>query len=261
MTGRIGIGIGWLSRQADPVGCGRAGRRAAGGSAGARSSSSRPCRSGRRRCCSWRPRRSRGLQPVAVPDAGLGRPVPGELAILPLWIAAGVGVALERVARPHCSSPRSRPRPTWPTCCGLRRRCRLGLAQPCPGPRTRAAFRLAWGWRSAVGLGVGAALLLAGSVGPLPSVSGRSGWLPSSRGAPARCAVDRNARRSRVLDRRLGAGHSLKPVGLTFRGWVTCEPARPAPRALGSRLPRSLSARTRIRSRRRAPSPRHRSPR
>lgn len=91
-----------------------------------------------------------------------------SFALLPLWIAAGVGVPLERVTlAPLLVAP-------FAAAAHLANVLRDFDADAAQGSRNlaqllgrRAAFQLAWGLTVAVGLGVGAALLIGGSVEPI----------------------------------------------------------------------------------------------
>jgi len=99
-----------------------------------------------------------------------------SFAVLPLWIAAGVGVPLERVAAaPLLVAP-------FAAAAHLANVLRDFDADAAQGSRNiaqvlgrRASFRLAWGLAVAVGLGVGGALLLGGSVEPIALVLGAVG--------------------------------------------------------------------------------------
>ena len=91
-----------------------------------------------------------------------------SFSILPLWIAAGVGVDLARVAAaPLLVGPVRRGRASREHAARLRRGRAAGLTEPGPGPGRETAFRLAWALAFAVGLGVGAALLVGGPVAPV----------------------------------------------------------------------------------------------
>jgi 4-hydroxybenzoate polyprenyltransferase len=99
-----------------------------------------------------------------------------SFAVLPLWIAAGVGVPLERVAAaPLLVAP-------FAAAAHLANVLRDFDADAAQGSRNiaqvlgrRTAFQLAWGLAVAVGLGVGGALLLGGSVQPVALMLGAVG--------------------------------------------------------------------------------------
>lgn len=106
-----------------------------------------------------------------------------SFAVLPLWIAAGVGVPLERVAlAPLLVAP-------FAAAAHLANVLRDFDADAAQGSRNlaqvlgrRAAFRLAWVLAVAVGLGVGAALLLGGTVEPIALVLGLAGLAAVAKG-------------------------------------------------------------------------------
>ena len=99
-----------------------------------------------------------------------------SFAVLPLWVAAGVGVPLDRVAAaPLLVAP-------FAAAAHLANVLRDFDADAAQGSRNiaqvlgrRTAFRLAWGLAVAVGLGVGGALLLGGSVELIALVLGAVG--------------------------------------------------------------------------------------
>lgn len=106
-----------------------------------------------------------------------------SFGVLPLWIAAGVGVPIERVAvAPLLVAPFAAAAHLANVLRDFASDAALGsrnLAQVL-GPR--AAHLLAWGLAMAVGLGVGVALVLGGSATPAALVPGIIGLLAVAQG-------------------------------------------------------------------------------
>jgi hypothetical protein len=132
-----------------------------------------------------------------------------SFSILPLWIAAALG--RPRAGRRRAAARRTLRRGRTPRerTARLRRGRAARVAEPGPGLGRTTAFRLAWALALAVGLGVGRRC----SSGPGRARGGRTGPRRPCGGGAGSCRptapVGRNAHRGRVLDRRLGARHSL----------------------------------------------------
>jgi 4-hydroxybenzoate polyprenyltransferase len=107
-----------------------------------------------------------------------------SFGVLPLWVAAGVGVPVERVAiAPLLVAP-------FAAAAHLANVLRDFDADSAQGSRNlaqvlgrRGAFMLAWGLALGVGLAVGAALLLGGPIHPLALVLGVAGLAAIAQGA------------------------------------------------------------------------------
>ena len=107
-----------------------------------------------------------------------------SFGVLPLWIAAGVGVPLERVAiAPLLVAP-------FAAAAHLANVLRDFDADAALGSRNlaqvlgrRRAFVLAWGMALGVGIAVGAALLLGGPIHPMALVLGGAGLAAIAQGA------------------------------------------------------------------------------
>ena len=106
-----------------------------------------------------------------------------SFGVLPLWVASGVGVPLERVAvAPLLVAPFAAAAHLANVLRDFEADAALGsrnLAQVL-GPR--AAHRLAWGLAMAVGLGVGAALAIGGSATPVALAPGLIGLAAVAQG-------------------------------------------------------------------------------
>jgi 4-hydroxybenzoate polyprenyltransferase len=90
-----------------------------------------------------------------------------SFGILPLWIAAGVGVGLERVAvAPLLVGPFAAAAHLANTLRDFDADARLGSRNLAQALGRTAALRLAWGLAIGVGLAVGVALLAGGSIPP-----------------------------------------------------------------------------------------------
>jgi 1,4-dihydroxy-2-naphthoate octaprenyltransferase len=90
-----------------------------------------------------------------------------SFGILPLWIAAGVGVDLERVAAaPLLVGPFAAAAHLANTLRDFDADARLGSGNLAQALGRANAFRLAWGLSMAVGILVGGALLVGGAVTP-----------------------------------------------------------------------------------------------
>src|SRR5918992_2343492 len=99
-----------------------------------------------------------------------------SFGILPLWVAAGVGVDLSRVAvAPVLVGPFAAAAHLANTLRDFDADARLGSRKLAQTPGQETAFRLAWGLVMAVGVGVGAALLIGGPVAPTTAVLGLIG--------------------------------------------------------------------------------------
>ena len=107
-----------------------------------------------------------------------------SFGILPIWVATGVGAPLDRVAiAPFLVAP-------FAAAAHLANVLRDFDADAAQGSRNIAqvlgrgrAFRLAWALAIGTGLGVGAALLLGGSVDPLALGLGLAGLVAVAQGA------------------------------------------------------------------------------
>ena len=107
-----------------------------------------------------------------------------SFGVLPLWVAAGVGVPLERVAiAPLLVAP-------FAAAAHLANVLRDFDADAALGSRNlaqvlgrRRAFVLAWGMALGVGIAVGAALLLGGPIHPMALVLGGAGLAAIAQGA------------------------------------------------------------------------------
>jgi 4-hydroxybenzoate polyprenyltransferase len=99
-----------------------------------------------------------------------------SFSILPLWIAAGVGVDLGRVAAaPVLVGPFAAAAHLANTLRDFDADARLGSRNLAQVLGREAAFRVAWALAFAVGLGVGVALLAGGPVAPAPVALGVAG--------------------------------------------------------------------------------------
>ena len=107
-----------------------------------------------------------------------------SFGLLPLWLAAGVGVDLGRVAAaPLLVGPFAAAAHLANTLRDFDADARLGSRNLAQVLGRAAAFRLAWGLAMAVGLGVGAALLVGGGpVAPLTVALGLIGLVAVAQG-------------------------------------------------------------------------------
>jgi 4-hydroxybenzoate polyprenyltransferase len=107
-----------------------------------------------------------------------------SFGLLPLWVAAGVGVDLGRVAvAPLLVGPFAAAAHLANTLRDFDADARLGSRNLAQVLGRAAAFRLAWGLAMAVGLGVGAALLVGGRpVAPLTFALGLVGLVAVAQG-------------------------------------------------------------------------------
>ena len=124
---------------------------------------------GRSRCCSARRHRPRRWPTTCGCRARRSRCVPYlvSFGLLPLWVAAGVGVDLARVAAaPLIVGPFAAAAHLANTLRDFDGDARLESRNLAQILGRATAFRLAWGWRWAVGWSSGAALLAGGPVAP-----------------------------------------------------------------------------------------------
>jgi 4-hydroxybenzoate polyprenyltransferase len=106
-----------------------------------------------------------------------------SFGILPLWVAAGVGVDLDRVAvAPILVGPFAAAAHLANTLRDFDADARLGSRNLAQMLGRETAFRLAWGLVMAVGVGVGAALLIGGPVAPTTAVLGLIGLAAVAQG-------------------------------------------------------------------------------
>jgi 4-hydroxybenzoate polyprenyltransferase len=106
-----------------------------------------------------------------------------SFSILPLWIAAGVGVDLGRVAAaPLLVGPFAAAAHLANTLRDFDADARLGSRNLAQVLGQATAFRLAWALAVAVGLGVGAALLVGGPVAPVAVGLGIAGLAAVAQG-------------------------------------------------------------------------------
>jgi 4-hydroxybenzoate polyprenyltransferase len=110
-----------------------------------------------------------------------------SFGVLPLWIAAGVGVELERVAAaPFLVAPFAAAAHLANTLRDFDADARLGSRNLAQTLGRANAFRLAWGLSMAVGLVVGAALLVDGSFAPAAVGLGLVGLVAVAQGIAGR---------------------------------------------------------------------------
>jgi 1,4-dihydroxy-2-naphthoate octaprenyltransferase len=109
-----------------------------------------------------------------------------SFGLLPLWVAAGVGVDLARVAAaPILVGPFAAAAHLANTLRDFDADARLGSRNLAQVLGRATAFRLAWGLAMAVGLGVGGALLLGGApVAPGSIALGFIGLVAVAQGLP-----------------------------------------------------------------------------
>ena len=113
----------------------------------------------------WLSRRAASFLPYLV-----------SFGLLPVWIAAGVGVPLERVAlAPLLVGPFAVAAHLANTLRDFDADARLGSGNLAQRLGRRTAFSLAWGVAMAVGIGVGAAFALNGSLGAASLLLGALG--------------------------------------------------------------------------------------
>ena len=106
-----------------------------------------------------------------------------SFGLLPLWVAAGVGVDLARVAvAPLIVGPFAAAAHLANTLRDFDADARLGSRNLAQSLGRATAFRLAWGLAMAVGLGVGAALLVGGPVAPASVTLGLAGLVAVGQG-------------------------------------------------------------------------------
>ncbi|HEX7197689.1 MAG TPA: UbiA family prenyltransferase [Candidatus Limnocylindria bacterium] len=120
----------------------------------------------------WLSRRAASFLPYLV-----------SFGLLPLWVAAGVGAPLERVAAaPLLVGPFAVAAHLANTVRDFDADARLGSGNLAQGLGRRNAFAIAWGSAMAVGIGVGAAFILGGRVEPAGLVLGAIGIAAVAQG-------------------------------------------------------------------------------
>lgn len=106
-----------------------------------------------------------------------------SFGVLPLWIASGVGVPLERVAvAPLLVAPFAAAAHLANVLRDFEADARLGSRNLAQVLGRRTAHRVAWGLAMTVGLGVGAALAIGGSATPAALVPGIAGLAAVAQG-------------------------------------------------------------------------------
>jgi 4-hydroxybenzoate polyprenyltransferase len=106
-----------------------------------------------------------------------------SFGLLPLWVAAGVGVPLERVAAaPLLVGPFAAAAHLANTLRDFDADAHLGSHNLAQTLGRRAAFALAWALAMGVGLGVGAAFLLSGRADWISTVLGVTGLIAVAQG-------------------------------------------------------------------------------
>lgn len=122
-------------------------------------------------------------------DLGLSRSVASfvpylvSFGLLPLWVAAGVGVPLERVAAaPLLVGPFAVAAHLANAVRDFEADARIGSGNLAQRLGRRSAFATAWGLALAVGIGVGAAFLVAGALHPIPLALGVAGIVAVGQG-------------------------------------------------------------------------------
>ncbi|MBA3740753.1 MAG: UbiA family prenyltransferase [Chloroflexi bacterium] len=106
-----------------------------------------------------------------------------SFGLLPLWVAAGVGVPLERVAAaPLLVGPFAAAAHLANTLRDFDADARLGSRNLAQALGRRPAFLLAWGMAMAVGMGVGASFALGGRMGGVGAVLGITGLVAVAQG-------------------------------------------------------------------------------
>lgn len=106
-----------------------------------------------------------------------------SFGVLPLWVASGVGVPLERVAvAPLLVAPFAAAAHLANVLRDFEADATLGSRNLAQVLGRRTAHRLAWGLAMAVGLGVGAALAIGGAAAPIALVPGIIGLAAVAQG-------------------------------------------------------------------------------
>lgn len=106
-----------------------------------------------------------------------------SFGLLPLWVAAGAGVPLERVAvAPLLVGPFAAAAHLANTLRDFEADARLGSRNLAQSLGRRAAFGLAWSMAVAVGLAVGAALVVEGRLDPAGAILGAAGLAAVAQG-------------------------------------------------------------------------------
>ena len=134
-----------------------------------------------------------------------------SFGLLPLWIAAGVGVPLERVALARLLvGPFAVAAHLANTLKDFEGDAAMRSGNLAQRLGRRAGIVLAVVLAVGVGIGAGIGLAADGTARPaVDSCSGSSACWPSRRGSRRASAVGRHARRRRALDGRLGARDRL----------------------------------------------------